>query len=46
MKKKAKVKMTCWAIVDIDEDVTGSQIIENIDDILDIDEFEVEYEIN
>lgn len=46
MKKKAKVKMTCWAIVDIDEDVTGNQTIEDIADILDIDEFEVECEIN
>lgn len=46
MKKKAKVKMTCYAIVDIDEDVTGNQTIEDIQEILDIDEFEVEYEIN
>ena len=46
MKKKVKVKMTCWAIVEIDEDVIGNQTIEDIHDILDIDDFQVENEIN
>lgn len=46
MKKRVKVKMTCYAIVDMDEDVEGNQSIEDIQDILDIDEFEVESEIN
>lgn len=38
--------MTCWAIVVIDEDVTGNQTIDDIGDILDIDEFEVKEEIS
>lgn len=46
MKKKAKVKMICYAIVDIDEDSAGNQTIQDIQDILDIGEFEVDYEIN
>lgn len=45
MKKRVKVKMTCYATVIIDEDITGNQEIEDVEDILDIDEFEVEYEI-
>jgi hypothetical protein len=46
MKKEAEIKMACYALINTDEDITGNQIIEDIKDLLDIDEFEVEYEIN
>lgn len=41
MKKRAKVKMTCWALVELDEDAAGNQDIMDILDVYDIDEFEV-----
>lgn len=41
MKRKVKVKMSCTAIVYINEDVVGNQEIEDVEDVLDIDEFEV-----
>ena len=41
MKRKAKVKMSCTAIVYINESVNGDQEIEDVEDVLDIDEFEV-----
>lgn len=37
MKKEAEIKMACYALINTDEDIK---------DILDMDEFEVEYEIN
>lgn len=46
MKKKVKVKMSCTAIVYINEDISGDQEIEDVDDILDIEEFEVIEEVN
>ena len=46
MKKEAEIKMACYILINTDEDITGNQIIEDIKDLLDIDEFEVEYEIN
>ena len=46
MKKEAEIKMACYSIISTDEDITGNQTIEDIKDILDIDDFEVEYEIN
>lgn len=41
MKKKALVKMTCYAIVYIDEDIVGNQEIDDVESIQDILEFEV-----
>lgn len=46
MQKEAEIKMACYTLINTDEDITGNQIIEDIKDLLDIDEFEVEYEIN
>ena len=46
MKKEAEIKMARYILINTDEDITGNQIIEDIKDLLDIDEFEVEYEIN
>lgn len=43
MTKRAKVKMICYAIVDIHEDVTGNQEIEEVEEVMDIEEFEVDY---
>ena len=41
MKKKAIVRMTCYALVTIDEDIVGNQELEDIESIEDIEEFEV-----
>lgn len=41
LKRKAKVKMSCTAYVIIDEDVHRNITIEDIEDVCDIDDFEV-----
>ncbi len=41
LKRKVKVKMSCTAYVIVDEDVQGNMEIEGIEDIEDIDNFEV-----
>ena len=40
-KKQVRVKMTCYATVTIDEDMVGNQVIEYVNGIEDIEEFEV-----
>lgn len=41
LKRKVKVKMSCTAYVIVDEDVQGNMEIDGIEDIEDIDNFEV-----
>lgn len=41
MKRKMKVKMSCTATVYVNEDVNGNQEIEEVEEVTDIDEFEV-----
>lgn len=41
LKRKVKVKMSCTAYVIIDEDVQGNIEIDNIEEVDDIEDFEV-----
>ena len=41
MRKKALVRMTCYALVSINEDIVGNQELEDVESIEDIEEFEV-----
>lgn len=45
LKKRVKVTMACTAILIIDEDTQGNQDIEDIEEVIDVDEFEVINEI-
>lgn len=41
MRKKALVRMICYALVSINEDIVGNQELEDVESIEDIEEFEV-----
>jgi len=41
MLKKVKVRMTCIATVYINEDIQGNQEVDEMDDLIDIEDFEV-----
>ena len=41
LKRKVKAKMSCTAYVVVDEDTRGNMVIEDVEDIYDIDDFEV-----